>query len=408
MSTNANPKTTLTIGLIGYVNHGKTTLTQAIAKHFGLDYSYQKIDDSVEHKLGIKGATLSSYYFEVKDSEKVVLGDRALVFVDFASYNDYFIALLSGKVNLDVAILVVTADDGLMDQSIAQVQLLRGTSTQKVIGYINKCDEGVDQEMMDVIEAELEDLCEKNGYAGKQFALVRGSAKDALDNQGSEYGAKSIVALLDNIKDVKTPADPPFFMRTERLTSQNEGKQVFADGAVLSGTVSSGEKLQFLSIHDPKYSGHEITVKSLLENNKPMDRISSPTDGLISIESRDFHAINKDEYYKEKGSVLTTDKELGYHAKFYAGLYFLNKEEGGKSKPLEGTYKASNIYCEPRRMRIGLSLVTLHFEGTVDPGEALICGVELLGKYPLRKGETFWLEEGGKTIALGLITYFVG
>lgn len=375
------------IGTIGHVDHGKTTLTAAITKILaskgGAKFrDYASIDNSPEEKA--RGITINSSHVEYETDK------RHYAHVDCPGHADYVKNMITGAAQMDGAILVVAATDGAMPQTREHILLARQVGVPAIVVFLNKMDmmKG-EEELVDLVEMELQELLEKQGYT--DVPIVRGSALKALEGD-PEY-VKSIEELM-NVVDEKIPTpkrdvDKPFLLPVEDVFSIS-GRGTVATGRVERGIVKVNDKLQLVGMRNTR-----DTVATGLEMfNKVLDRAEAGENvGIL------LRGIEKNDI--ERGMVIAATSTCSPHSKFEGVVYVLKKEEGGRHKPFFTGYRPQFFL----RTTDVTGTVTLG-EGTemVMPGDNVTLTVELIQPIAMEEGMPFAIREGGRTIGSGTVT----
>lgn len=375
------------IGTIGHVDHGKTTLTAAITKILsqkggGKFRDYASIDSSPEEKA--RGITINSSHVEYETDK------RHYAHVDCPGHADYVKNMITGAAQMDGAILVVAATDGAMPQTKEHILLARQVGVPAIVVFLNKMDmmKG-EEELVDLVEMELQELLEKQGY--NDVAIVRGSALKALEGD-PEY-VKSIEQLMD-IVDEKIPTpkrdvEKPFLLPIEDVFSIS-GRGTVATGRVERGVVHPNDKLQLVGMRPTR----DTVATSLEMFKKILDKAEAGENvGIL------LRGVEKNDI--ERGMVIAATGTCTPHSKFEGTVYVLKKEEGGRHKPFFTGYRPQFFL----RTTDVTGTVTLP-EGTemVVPGDNVTLVVELIQPIAMEEGMRFAIREGGKTIGAGTVT----
>jgi len=376
------------VGTIGHVDHGKTSLTAAITKVLASRgkakfRDYASIDNSPEEKA--RGITINSSHVEYETDK------RHYAHVDCPGHADYVKNMITGAAQMDGAILVVSATDGAMPQTREHILLARQVGVPAIVVFLNKMDmigKG-DEELVDLVEMELVELLEKQGY--KDVPIVRGSALKALE--GEEAYVNSIMELLNVVDEkIPTPArevDKPFLMPVEDVFSIS-GRGTVATGRVERGIVKVNDKLELVGIKPTR----ETVATGLEMFNKILEEARAGENvGVL------LRGIEKNDI--ERGMVLCAPHTCKAHTKFKGTVYVLNKDEGGRHKPFFTGYRPQFYF----RTTDVTGTVTLP-EGVemVMPGDNVEISGELLSPIAMEEGMRFAIREGGKTIGAGTVT----
>ena len=383
------------VGTIGHVDHGKTTLTAAILQTLsraGKDVklkSVDQIDSAPEEKA--RGITISLSHNEFSTDT------RHYAHIDAPGHADYIKNMITGAAQMDGAVLVVAATDGVMPQTREHVLLARQVGVPKIIVFLNKCDMVPEVELIDMVEEEVRELLEKNGFDGKVAPVIRGSALKALEATGidDEY-SKAILALADAL-DTYIPlpvrdTDKPFFMPIEDVFSI-EGRGTVVTGKIERGMVKVGEEVEIVGIKDTT----KTTVTGIEMFNKQLQEgMAGDNAGIL------LRGTKKDDVHR--GQVLAKSGSVKPHTDFEAEVYILKKEEGGRHSPFFSGYKP--------QFYIGTTDVTGEVtlkEGVemVMPGDTVTFKVKLINPIALEEKKRFAIREGGRTVGAGVVTKIV-
>jgi elongation factor Tu len=385
------------VGTIGHVDHGKTTLTAAILNVLskaGGGYSAQvkgvdQIDKAPEEKA--RGITISLSHSEYETPA------RHYAHVDAPGHADYIKNMITGAAQMDGAVLVVAATDGVMPQTREHILLAKQVGVPKIIVFLNKVDMVDDKELVDLVEEEVRDLLEKQGFDGKNTPVIRGSGLKALENSeaGNEWSGKIMElakALDEYIPQPKRELDKPFLMPIEDVFSI-EGRGTVVTGRIERGIVKVGEEIEIVGIKDTAktvVTGVEMFNKSLQEGQ------AGDNAGVL------LRGTKKDDIHR--GQVLCKPGSVKPHTEFEAEVYILSKEEGGRHTPFFTGYKPQ-FYVRTTDVT---GEVTLK-EGVemVMPGDTVTFKVKLVGPIALEDNMRFAIREGGKTVGAGVVTKIV-
>lgn len=379
------------VGTIGHVDHGKTTLTAAItsflAKKGGAKFrDYASIDNTPEEKA--RGITINASHVEYETDK------RHYAHVDCPGHADYIKNMITGAAQMDGAILVVAATDGAMPQTKEHILLARQVGVPAIVVFLNKMDmiSKGDEELVDLVEEEIKDLLEKQGF--KNVPIIRGSAAKALEGD-PEY-LKSIEALLKAIdENIPTPTreiEKPFLMPIEDVFSI-EGRGTVATGRVERGRVKVNEKLELVGLRPTR----ETVITGIEMFNKTLDEAQAGENVGVLLRGIDKKDI-------ERGMVLAQPGSCKAYTKFKGTIYVLKKEEGGRHKPFFTGYRPQFYF----RTTDVTGTVTLP-EGTemVMPGDNVELTGELIHPVAMEQGMRFAVREGGKTIGAGTVTQII-
>ncbi|PIR89936.1 elongation factor Tu [bacterium (Candidatus Gribaldobacteria) CG07_land_8_20_14_0_80_33_18] len=381
----------LNIGTIGHVDHGKTTLTAAILKISGLrgfkasKKGVEDIDSAPEERA--RGLTINICHTEFETSK------RHYALIDCPGHADYIKNMIIGAAQMDGAILVVSAPDGVMPQTREHILLARQVGLNNIIVFLNKVDQVDDSEMITLVESEIRDLLKKYKFPGDEIPIVKGSALKALEaNSVEDEKAKSIIELLDKIDEyIPEPErllNQPFLMAIEDIFSI-EGRGTVATGRIERGVLKPGEEVEVIGIR-PTQKTVAVSVEMF---NKSLDEGRAGDN--VGILLRGF---KKEDV--ERGQVLAKPNSVTPHDEFEAETYILSKEEGGRHTPFFSGYKPQ-FYVRTADVTGDVILP----EGTemVMPGDTVNLKVKLITPVALEEKQRFAIREGGKTVGAGVV-----
>ena len=382
------------IGTIGHVDHGKTTLTAAIATYLAGTVSGNEAK-SVDQVYGDpeerqRGVTINTSHIEYRTE------NRHYAHVDCPGHKDYVKNMITGAAQMDGAILVVAATDGIMPQSKEHVLLARQVNVPCMVVFMNKMDDA-DLELAELVEMDIRELLSKYGFDGDNTPIIRGSALKALEAaQAGDYNnpacdaIKELMAAVDSY--IPTPprsTDKPFLMPVEDVFTI-QGRGTVATGRVERGVLHLGDVVDivgFGSKLNTTITGIEM-FRKLLDEAQAGDNIGTLLRG-----------INKDQV--ERGQVLAKPGSVAPHTDFEAEVYILTKEEGGRHKPFLNGYRPQ-FYFRTTDITGTISLP----EGTdmVMPGDNIKMTVSLISEIAIEEGLRFAIREGGMTVGSGVVT----
>ncbi|VEU71210.1 elongation factor Tu [Mycoplasmopsis glycophila] len=380
------------VGTIGHVDHGKTTLTAAIAttlakKGLSEARDYASIDNAPEEKA--RGITINTSHIEYQ-TEK-----RHYAHVDCPGHADYVKNMITGAAQMDGAILVVAATDGPMPQTREHILLSKQVGVPRMVVFLNKCDmlEG-EEEMIELVEMEIRGLLSEYGFDGDNAPIIRGSALKALEGD-EKYEAK-IMELMDAVDSyIETPVkefDKPFLMAVEDVFTIT-GRGTVATGRVERGTLKLNDEVEIVGLKPTKktvVTGIEMFRKNLKE------AMAGDNAGLL------LRGVNREEV--ERGQVLAKPGSIVPHTEFEAAIYVLKKEEGGRHTPFFKNYKPQ-FYFRTTDVTGGVE-----FEAgreMVMPGENVNLKVKLIAPIAVEEGTKFSIREGGRTVGAGSVTKII-
>ena len=383
------------VGTIGHVDHGKTTLTAAILHVLHMAGNRVKlrgvneIDSAPEERERGITIALSHNEYETKN--------RHYAHIDAPGHADYIKNMITGAAQMDGAIIVVAATDGVMPQTREHILLAKQVGVPKIIVFLNKVDMVDDKDLIELVEEEVRELLTKQGFDGKDAPVIRGSALKALDakNVDDEW-AKKILELTDAL-DTYIPMPvrdtaKPFLMPVEDIFSI-EGRGTVATGRIERGIVKVGQELEivgFTKTAKTTVTGIEMFNKSLQEG------MAGDNAGIL------LRGTKKEDI--TRGQVLSAPGSVTPHTDFESEVYILSKEEGGRHTPFFSGYKPQ-FYIRTTDVT---GEVTLK-EGVemVMPGDTVTFKVKLIAPVALEAQQRFAIREGGKTVGAGVVTKIV-
>ena len=385
-------KTHANIGTIGHVDHGKTTLTAAIATVLAKTYGgeakdYASIDNAPEERE--RGITINTSHIEYETPK------RHYAHVDCPGHADYVKNMITGAAQMDGAILVIAATDGPMAQTREHILLSRNVGVPKIVVFLNKCDMVDDEELLELVEMEVRELLSEYGFDGDELPVIKGSALKALE--GDADAEKAIIELMETVDEyIPTPERDnakPFMMPVEDVFSIT-GRGTVATGRVERGQVKVGDVVEIVGLTDEPASTTVTGVemfRKLLDYAEAGDNIGALLRGVAREDI-------------ERGQVLAAPKTITPHTQFVADVYVLSKEEGGRHTPFFTNYRPQFYF----RTTDVTGVVTLP-EGTemVMPGDNVSINVELISPIAIEEGTRFSIREGGRTVGSGVVTSIV-
>ena len=376
------------IGTIGHVDHGKTTLTAAITKVLAERVAgnekvdFENIDKAPEERE--RGITISTAHVEYQ-TEK-----RHYAHVDCPGHADYVKNMITGAAQMDGAILVVAATDGVMAQTKEHILLSRQVGVPYIVVFMNKCDMVDDEELLELVEMEITEQLEEYGFEG--FPIINGSALKALEDPNSEWGDK-IMELMDTIDeyipDPQRETDKPFLMPVEDVFSIT-GRGTVATGRVERGVLHMSDDVEIVGIKEETQksvvTGIEM-FRKLLDEAQAGDNIGVL---LRGIQRTDI----------ERGQVLAKPGTVTCHTKFTAQVYVLTKDEGGRHTPFFNNYRPQ-FYFRTTDVT-GVCELPAGTEMCM-PGDNVEMTIELIHPVAMEQGLTFAIREGGRTVGSGRV-----
>ncbi|MEU0244457.1 elongation factor Tu [Streptomyces sp. NPDC006235] len=374
----------LNIGTMGHVDHGKTTLTAAITKVLaergtGTFVPFDRIDRAPEEAA--RGITINIAHVEYETDT------RHYAHVDMPGHADYVKNMVTGAAQLDGAILVVSALDGIMPQTAEHVLLARQVGVDHIVVALNKADAG-DEELTDLVELEVRDLLTAHGYGGDSVPVVRVSGLKALE--GDPRWTASIEALLDAV-DTYVPMperylDAPFLLSVENVLTIT-GRGTVVTGAVERGTVRVGDKVEVLG------AAVETVVTGLETFGKPMQEAQAGDNVALLLRGVPRDAVRR-------GHVVAAPGSVKPRRRFSAQVYVLSAREGGRTTPVSSGYRPQ-FYIRTADV---VGVVDLGEVAVARPGDTVAMTVELGREVPLEPGLGFAIREGGRTVGAGTVT----
>lgn len=377
------------VGTMGHVDHGKTTLTAAItavlAKKFPSDVNkavaYDQIDNAPEEKA--RGITIATSHNEY-ESEK-----RHYAHVDMPGHADYVKNMITGAAQVDGAILVVSAADGPMPQTREHVLLAKQVGVPKILVFMNKMDLA-DADLVELVEEEIRDLLEKNGF-DRDCPIIKGSAAKALEGDAANEDAimELVKAMDDYIPEPTRALDKPFIMPIEDVFSI-KGRGTVATGRVEQGIVKINDEVEIVGLKATQKSvvtGIEAFKKSLDQGQ------AGDNAGVL------LRGIEREDI--ERGQVLAKPGTITPHTEFDAEVYILSKEEGGRHTPFFKGYKPQFYF---RTTDVTGEVELPADKEMVMPGDTVTFKVKLLQPIAMEQGLNFAIREGGRTVGAGVVT----
>ena len=384
----------LNVGTMGHIDHGKTTLTAAITKYCGFfgraNYRpYDSIDNAPEEKA--RGITINIAHVEY-ETEK-----RHYAHVDMPGHRDYIKNMITGAAQVDGAILVVAAPDGAMPQTKEHVLLAYQVEVPSIVVFLNKIDQMNDPELLELVEMELREMLNSYHYPGDTTPIVRGSALKALESTSTDPNApeyaciKELLRVVDEyIPEPVRAMDKPFMMPVEDVFSI-KGRGTVVTGRVDRGVIKIGDAVEIVGLREKSMNsvvtGVEMFHKTL-DEGEAGDNL-----GLLlrGIERTDV----------ERGMVVAKSGSITPHTKFFAEVYVLKREEGGRHKPFFSGYRPQ-FYI--RTMDVTGTVKLPEGVEMVMPGDNVTMECDLIVPVALEQGSKFAIREGGLTVGAGVIT----
>ena len=394
MATEFNrTKPHVNVGTIGHIDHGKSTLTAAILavqakKGLANVKAYADITKGGTVRDATKTVTISLSHVEYESAT------RHYAHIDCPGHADFIKNMITGAAQMDGAILVVSATDGVMPQTREHVLLARQVGVPKIVVFLNKCDLVPELDLIDLVEEEVRELLTKNQFDGKNIPVIRGSASNALagDVEWSKKIDELMVALDTYIPTPVREVDKPFLMPIEDIFSI-EGRGTVVTGRIERGIVKVGEEVEIIGFKDTAktvITGIEMFNKSLKEG------MAGDNAGLL------LRGTGKDDV--SRGQVLAKPGTVKPHTEFEAEIYVLKKEEGGRHTPFFTGYKPQ-FYI--RTTDVTGEVTLPEKVEMVMPGDTITFKVKLVAPVALEDKQRFAVREGGKTVGAGVVTKIV-
>ena len=381
------------VGTIGHVDHGKTTLTAAIAtvlsKKFGGEAkAYDQIDAAPEEKA--RGITINTAHVEYETA------NRHYAHVDCPGHADYIKNMITGAAQMDGAILVCSAADGPMPQTREHILLARQVGVPYIIVFLNKCDLVDDAELLELVEMEVRELLSKYEFPGDDLPIIKGSARMALEGQAGEMGEACIERLAEALDTyIPTPeraVDGAFLMPVEDVFSIS-GRGTVVTGRVERGIIKVGEEIEIVGIIDTvktTCTGVEM-FRKLLEQGQAGDNV-----GLL------LRGTKREDV--QRGQVLAKPGSIKPHDHFTGEIYVLSKDEGGRHTPFFNNYRPQFYF---RTTDVTGSIELPADKEMVMPGDNVSITVKLISPIAMEEGLRFAIREGGRTVGAGVVAKII-
>lgn len=382
------------IGTLGHVDHGKTTTTAAITKVLALlgdaEYSsYDNIDKAPEERE--RGITINTSHVEYQTDK------RHYAHVDCPGHADYVKNMITGAAQMDGAILVVSAADGVMPQTREHILLARQVGVPKVVVYLNKVDQVDDPELLDLVEMEVRELLDEYEFDGDDCPVIKGSSLAVLESESTDPDAPEyapIRELMDAVDEYiptpERPTDKPFLLPVEDVFTIS-GRGTVATGRIERGTINVGDQAEIVGLVE---SSRTTTITGLEMFRKLLDSaVAGDNVGALlrGVERSDI----------ERGQVLAKPGTITPHSEFKGQIYVLTESEGGRHKPFFSGYRPQFFFRTTDVTGI------MNLEEGVDmvmPGDNVEIEVELIKPVAMEKGMRFAIREGGRTVGAGTVT----
>lgn len=383
------------VGTIGHVDHGKTTLTAGILNVLNLAGNkvrmekIDQIDSAPEEKA--RGITIALHHSEYESAK------RHYAHIDAPGHADYIKNMITGAAQMDGAILVVAATDGVMPQTREHILLARQVGVPSIVVFLNKVDMVDDKELVDLVEAEIRELLNKYQFPGDTTPIIRGSGLKAYEAKSvDDEWAKPVLELIktldEYIPDPVRPTDKPFLMPIEDIFSI-EGRGTVVTGRIERGKVKVNEEVEIVGLGDTR----KTVVTGVEMFNKQLDEgMAGDNAGIL------LRGLKKEEL--QRGQVLVKPGSVTPHTEFETEVYILTKEEGGRHTPFFNGYKPQ-FYMRTTDVTGDVTLP----QGTemVMPGDTVKFTVKLVAPVALEEKQRFAIREGGKTVGAGVVTKII-
>ena len=381
------------VGTIGHVDHGKTTLTAAIAtvlsKAFGGEAKgYDQIDNAPEEKA--RGITINTSHVEYETAS------RHYAHVDCPGHADYVKNMITGAAQMDGAILVCSAADGPMPQTREHILLARQVGVPYIIVFLNKCDMVDDAELLELVEMEVRELLSKYEFPGDDIPVIKGSAKLALEGDKGDLGEAAIMRLAEALDTyIPTPeraVDGTFLMPVEDVFSIS-GRGTVVTGRVERGIIKVGEEIEIVGIVDTvktTCTGVEM-FRKLLDQGQAGDNV-----GVL------LRGTKREDV--QRGQVLAKPGSITPHKKFSGEIYVLSKDEGGRHTPFFNNYRPQFYF---RTTDVTGAIELPADKEMVMPGDNVTITVNLISPIAMEEGLRFAIREGGRTVGAGVVSKII-
>ncbi len=377
----------LNVGTIGHVDHGKTTLTAAILKcskaagRTAEEKTVEQIDNAPEERE--RGITIALAHVEF-ESEK-----RHYALIDCPGHADYIKNMITGAAQMDGAILVVSAPDGVMPQTREHILLARQVGVPAIVVYLNKTDLVEDKEMLDLVKEEIRDLLKKYQFPGDEIPIIEGSALKTLQTGECDSILKLIETVDNYIPEPQRDVDKPFLMPIEDIFSI-EGRGTVVTGRVERGKLNLNEEVEIVGLKP----NQKTVITGIEMFRKTLDYAQAGDNvGLL------LRGLKKEEV--ERGQVLSKPGSITPHTEFEAQIYILSKEEGGRHTPFFTGYKPQAYF---RTTDITAEITLPEGVEMAMPGDNLTCKIILTAPIAMEVQQKFALREGGKTVGAGNVS----
>jgi elongation factor Tu len=377
----------VSVGTIGHVDHGKTTLSAAISKFLSSNsddkaVKFEDIDNAPEERA--RGITIATTHIEYQTAK------RHYAHVDCPGHADYVKNMITGAAQMDGGILLVSATDGVMPQTREHVLLARQVGVPRLVVYVNKCDLVEDAELLQIIEEEVRELLTEYKFDGENTPIIMGSATEAL--KGEPKSVESIKKLMDAVDSyIEVPArdlNKPFLLSVEDVFSI-EGRGTVATGKIETGVVKKGDTVEIVGLRNNR----TVVVTGVQMFRKDLERgQAGDSAGIL------FRGIKRDEI--ERGQVVAKVGTIKAYSHFTAQVYVLSKAEGGRKTPFFSGYKPQ---CYFRTTDVTCVVTLESGKELVMPGEDVLLTIKLEKAVAMEKELRFAIREGHVTVGAGIV-----
>ena len=385
----------MNVGTIGHVDHGKTTLTAGILNVLNLNSAagykarvekVENIDNAPEEKA--RGITIALHHSEYESPK------RHYAHIDAPGHADYIKNMITGAAQMDGAVLVVAATDGVMPQTREHILLAKQVGVPRLIVFLNKVDMVDEADLIDLVEEEIRELLTKQGFDGANTPIIRGSGLKALEaSSADDEWAQKVKTLVDTMDEYfpqpERELDKPFLMPIEDIFSI-EGRGTVVTGRIERGIVKVGEEIEIVGIKDTT----KTTVTGIEMFNKQLQEGQAGDNAGILLRGTKKEDVHRGQVIAKSGSVTP-------HTDFDAEVYILSKDEGGRHTPFFTGYKPQ-FYV--RTTDVTGEVTLPEGKEMVMPGDTVTFKVKLTAAVALEEKQRFAIREGGKTVGAGVVT----
>ena len=383
-------KVHVNVGTIGHVDHGKTTLTAALVKNKGNQDGVSVTDIDKAPEESARGITINTAHVEYESDS------RHYGHVDCPGHKDYVKNMITGAAQMDGAILVVSANDGPMPQTIEHILLAKQVGVPRIVVFMNKVDMVDDEELIELVEMDVRELLSAQGFDGDNAPVIKGSALKALEGDTSDIGVSAIdqlVEALDTfIEEPVRDLDKPVLMPVEGVLSIS-GRGTVATGRIEAGVLKVGDEVEIVGVKETQKTvctGVEM-FRKLLKQGQAGDNV-----GIL------LRGLKREDI--ERGQVIATPGSITPHTKFEAEVYILGSKEGGRHTPFFKGYRPQFYF----RTTDVTGAVELPADvEMVMPGDNVKMVVELIVPIAMEEGLRFAIREGGRTVGAGVVAKII-